>query len=173
MLYFVVLMASTLWLQGVLGDERLTIGAVLLVMLVLPSLVRRFTGDAELTRRRYSRTTASPSGQNGSRAARSSTVVERHELAAHDLLGLEAERPVVRGAVDHAVHDGRAASAQRNGKSRSSGAVDAELLAQLARRAVVERLARGEHAADARVPVRRVDVLRRACAGGRRARRAR
>jgi hypothetical protein len=43
MLYFVVLMASTLWLQGVLGDERLTIGAVLFVMLVLPSLVRHFT----------------------------------------------------------------------------------------------------------------------------------
>jgi hypothetical protein len=46
MLYFAVLMASTLWLQGVLGDERLTIGAVLFVMLVLPSLVRRFTEGA-------------------------------------------------------------------------------------------------------------------------------
>jgi len=45
MLYFVVLMASTLWLQGVLGDERLTIGAVLLIMLVLPSLIRRLTGE--------------------------------------------------------------------------------------------------------------------------------
>jgi len=39
-----VLMVSTLWLQGVLGDERFTIGAVLLLMLVLPSLLRRFTG---------------------------------------------------------------------------------------------------------------------------------
>jgi hypothetical protein len=44
MFYFVVLMASTLWLQGVLGDERFTIGAVLLVMLVLPALIRRLTG---------------------------------------------------------------------------------------------------------------------------------
>ncbi len=44
MLYFLVLMASTLWLQGILGDERFTIGAVLLLMLVLPSLVRRLTG---------------------------------------------------------------------------------------------------------------------------------
>jgi hypothetical protein len=46
MIYFVVLMASTLWLQGVLGDERVTMGAVLLVMLVLPSLVRRLAGVA-------------------------------------------------------------------------------------------------------------------------------
>ena len=45
MLYFLVVMASTLWLQGRLGDERLTIGAVFLVMLVLPPLVRRMTGD--------------------------------------------------------------------------------------------------------------------------------
>jgi hypothetical protein len=44
MLYFVVLMASTLWLQGILGDERFTIAAVLLVMLVLPAVVRRLTG---------------------------------------------------------------------------------------------------------------------------------
>ena len=44
MLYFLVVMASTLWLQGRLGDERLTIGAVFLVMLVLPPLVRRMTG---------------------------------------------------------------------------------------------------------------------------------
>ena len=44
MFYFVVLMASTLWLQGVLGDERFTIGAVLLMMLVLPPLIRRLTG---------------------------------------------------------------------------------------------------------------------------------
>ncbi len=36
-----VLMASTLWLQGVLGDQRLTICAVLVIMLVLPSIVRR------------------------------------------------------------------------------------------------------------------------------------
>jgi hypothetical protein len=45
MLYFVVLMASTLWLQGILGDERLTIGAVLLIMLVLPSVVRRLSRE--------------------------------------------------------------------------------------------------------------------------------
>src|SRR5262249_43810541 len=45
MLYFVVLMISTLWLQGVFGGERLTIGAVLLPMLVLPWLVRRLTGE--------------------------------------------------------------------------------------------------------------------------------
>ena len=42
MLYFTLLMASTLWLRGVLGDERLTVGAMLVLMLVLPSLVRRW-----------------------------------------------------------------------------------------------------------------------------------
>jgi hypothetical protein len=46
MLYFLVLMASTLWLEGVLGDQRMTIFVVLLIMLVLPSLVRRFTARA-------------------------------------------------------------------------------------------------------------------------------
>jgi hypothetical protein len=44
MLYFLVLLASTLWLNGRLGDERLTIAAVLLVMLVLPPAVRRLAG---------------------------------------------------------------------------------------------------------------------------------
>jgi len=46
MLYFLVLMASTLWLEGVLGDQRMTIFVVLLIMLVLPSVVRRFTARA-------------------------------------------------------------------------------------------------------------------------------
>ncbi|HYC23152.1 MAG TPA: hypothetical protein VEI94_10635 [Candidatus Bathyarchaeia archaeon] len=41
MLYFALLMVSTLWLSGVLGDERLTIGVVLILTLVLPSLMRR------------------------------------------------------------------------------------------------------------------------------------
>lgn len=45
MLYFLVVMTSTLWLQGRLGDERLTIGAVFFLMLVLPPLIRRMTGD--------------------------------------------------------------------------------------------------------------------------------
>ena len=42
MLYFALLMVSTLWLNDLLGDERLTIGAMLLVMLVVPSLLRRW-----------------------------------------------------------------------------------------------------------------------------------
>jgi hypothetical protein len=46
MLYFTVLMASTLWLQGMFGDERVTIVAVLAVMLVLPSLIRRVSPGA-------------------------------------------------------------------------------------------------------------------------------
>lgn len=42
MLYFTVLMVSTLWLNDVLGDERMTIVAMLVVMIVLPGLVRRW-----------------------------------------------------------------------------------------------------------------------------------
>jgi len=49
MLYFVVLMASTLWLEGVLGDQRLTVAAVLVLMLVLPSIVRRLSNRAGWT----------------------------------------------------------------------------------------------------------------------------
>lgn len=42
MLYFAVLMVSTLWLNDVIGDERTTIFAMLVVMIVLPSLLRRW-----------------------------------------------------------------------------------------------------------------------------------
>jgi hypothetical protein len=42
MFYFVLLMASTLWLNGILGDERLTIGVVLVITLLLPSVMRRW-----------------------------------------------------------------------------------------------------------------------------------
>jgi hypothetical protein len=41
MFYFALLMVSTLWLNAVLGDERLAVGAMLIVMVVLPSLIRR------------------------------------------------------------------------------------------------------------------------------------
>jgi len=47
MIYFLVLMASTLWLEGVLGDQRLTIGVVLVIMLVLPTIVRRLARRVE------------------------------------------------------------------------------------------------------------------------------
>lgn len=42
MLYFAVLMISTLWLNDLIGDERTTIFAMLVVMIVLPSLIRRW-----------------------------------------------------------------------------------------------------------------------------------
>jgi hypothetical protein len=42
MLYFGVLMLSTLWVSSVIGDERLTVLIVLVVTLVLPSLIRRW-----------------------------------------------------------------------------------------------------------------------------------
>src|SRR5207253_10810983 len=76
---------------------------------------------------------------------------QRNELAAHDLLELETERAVVHRPVRHPVHDGmRVLVAER--EERLDLDRDAELLARLAPRPVVERLARGEHAADGDVP---------------------
>jgi hypothetical protein len=40
--YFIVLMASTLWLSSVLGDERITVGVVLVGMWVVPMLIRKW-----------------------------------------------------------------------------------------------------------------------------------
>jgi hypothetical protein len=42
MIYFTVLMASTLWLDGIVGDAPTTVGLMLLVMLALPHLTRRW-----------------------------------------------------------------------------------------------------------------------------------
>jgi hypothetical protein len=39
--YFGLIMASTLWVSSVFGDDRLTIGVVLLAMWLLPMLLRR------------------------------------------------------------------------------------------------------------------------------------
>jgi hypothetical protein len=41
MMYFALLMVSTLWLNALVGDDRLTIAIMLGVMFVLPSLLRR------------------------------------------------------------------------------------------------------------------------------------
>jgi len=40
--YFLVLMASTLWLSSILGDERITVGVVLVGMWVVPMLIRKW-----------------------------------------------------------------------------------------------------------------------------------
>ena len=90
-----------------------------------------------------------PSGQNGSQRSPLLHLLERQELAAHDLLGLEAERPLVTGAVHHAVHERCAASSQRNGNSSSSGAVTPSSSRSSRARTVAEVLARRQHAADA------------------------
>jgi len=42
MLYFVLLMLSTLWVSSVIGDDRVTLGVVLLAMWLLPLLTRRW-----------------------------------------------------------------------------------------------------------------------------------
>ncbi len=47
MFYFAVLMVSTLWLNDVLGDERWTVGGMLVFMMVLPSIVRRWQERSE------------------------------------------------------------------------------------------------------------------------------
>jgi hypothetical protein len=41
MLYFCLLMATTLWVSSIFGDDRLTIGAVLIGTWVLPLVIRR------------------------------------------------------------------------------------------------------------------------------------
>lgn len=57
MLYFLVLMVSTLWLSSVVGDERVTVGVVLLGMWLAPSLLRRLT-----SRNKAPRSAQPPSG---------------------------------------------------------------------------------------------------------------
>jgi len=42
MFYFALLMVSTLWLGNTLGNDRLTIGVMLFVMLVPPAILRRW-----------------------------------------------------------------------------------------------------------------------------------
>jgi hypothetical protein len=46
MAYFGLVMASTLWISSVFGDDRLTIGAILLATWLLPMLVRRLRRSA-------------------------------------------------------------------------------------------------------------------------------
>jgi hypothetical protein len=46
MLYFVLLMVSTLWLSSVLGNERLAVGVVLVGSLLLPFLLKRLRRPA-------------------------------------------------------------------------------------------------------------------------------
>ncbi len=41
MLYFLVIMASTLWLNGVLGNETQTTALILVAMLLVPGVIRR------------------------------------------------------------------------------------------------------------------------------------
>ena len=41
MIYYLVIMASTLWLNGVLGNETQTTAVILVLMLLLPGVIRR------------------------------------------------------------------------------------------------------------------------------------
>jgi hypothetical protein len=47
MIYFAVLMAATLWLSGMFGDERITVGVVLLSIWVLSWFIRRHQQQRE------------------------------------------------------------------------------------------------------------------------------
>jgi hypothetical protein len=46
MFYFALLMVTTLWVGSTVGDDRMTIVIMLVVMFVLPSLLRRWRGKA-------------------------------------------------------------------------------------------------------------------------------
>src|SRR5262249_13399091 len=82
----------------------------------------------------------------------------RDELAAHQLVRLQSEGPVVAGAVDHPVHVGVfVGPAER--EELVERRLDAQLLCQLACGAGRELLSGQQDAAGAGVPVRGVDVL--------------
>ncbi len=85
---------------------------------------------------------------------------ERHELAAHDLLGLQRERSVVHEAIDAGVRHGRRALVAE-GEQLLQRRVDAQLLAHLTAGAVGKRLTGRQHAAHRDIPMAREDVLRR------------
>ena len=44
MIYFLILMISTLWLNSILGDGTLTMIIILVAMIALPSIIRRVRG---------------------------------------------------------------------------------------------------------------------------------
>jgi hypothetical protein len=46
MFYFTMIMATTLWISSLFGDDRLTVGAVLVGAWVLPMLIRRMRGNS-------------------------------------------------------------------------------------------------------------------------------
>jgi hypothetical protein len=48
MFYFALLMVTTLWVGSTVGDDRLTIGIMLVVMFVLPSVLRRLRSRPEV-----------------------------------------------------------------------------------------------------------------------------
>ena len=64
MIYFVLLMVSTLWVSSVVGDDRVTLGAVLLAMWLVPFLIRRWRSRAAAEARPASVAPA-PAGQPG------------------------------------------------------------------------------------------------------------
>lgn len=64
MFYFAVLMVSTLWVGSTVGDDRLTIGIMIVVMFVLPSIIRRVRGMPQPT------PTTPPAGRSGDKPRR-------------------------------------------------------------------------------------------------------
>ncbi len=48
MMYFSVLMVSTLWLNSILGDGTWTMVIILFLMILLPGLIRRIRGQSDL-----------------------------------------------------------------------------------------------------------------------------
>jgi hypothetical protein len=62
MMYFGVLMAATLWLSGLFGDDRTTVGVVLLAVWGLSWLIRRRSQPAGLARRPGQPSSGSSSG---------------------------------------------------------------------------------------------------------------
>src|SRR5580765_2725271 len=86
--------------------------------------------------------------------------IERQEFTAANLFALQTKGAIMKQVIDHATRDGMFPDVMK-WEERDRTHVDTKLLAALAARGFIERLARGRNAADGQIPVRRKDVFAR------------
>src|SRR5438105_5058566 len=93
MFYFAMIMATTLWVSSIFGDDRFTIGAVLLGTWLVPMLIRRMRRSASAPAPALARLSAAtadgaavgtlPTGQLGRRAVSHNGRRRRSTRGAH------------------------------------------------------------------------------------------
>ena len=91
MFYFTLIMASTLWVSSVFGDQRLTVGTVLIGGWVLPLLIRRMRRDTPAPACPHA--TGSVRGRPRTRASRRATTDQRQPQAATTHSGRKRRSP--------------------------------------------------------------------------------